>query len=712
MSRYFNKASIQNLIDRLISIPIQHPKAVLLASIPVFLAALWLSSSLTMNSRMDAMLPADTPAMRAQVEFDRAFDAQDQALLVVQCGDPAQARAYLDAAAAKIAAAGIAHRVLYRVNLPGSGEPRHLESDGGGTWMMVISPRIDPARYAESAQEFLGALEGVTAALAADPRFDGISAGITGGAFIQDVEGDRRAMGNLMVSAVVTLVLVLAFIVLAFGRVLLPLAMILPLLLGVVLTTAFASLAYGSLNMFSMGFAALLFGLGIDFAVHLLNRFQEEAARLPAGPGGPAGPGPGGRATTDALLAAMRRSGTGILFGALTTALAFYAFLPARFAAFAQIGGLSGTGILLMCLSMLVLVPAIIAVSRTQAEKSVRNQQWTPLRRLAAGVVRFRVACIVLAVVATVALVPVVMQVHFNRDVSQIYPDDLNSLRWLKVVEKEFGQSPNTLTFRVKDLARLRRVTADLSKRPDVREIQSILSWLPPAAAKSDLTAALALSLMPAELAGMYIGRDGSYRVELVPAVDIWDPASYARLQKAITDATGQGPVGMPALMADIAALIEADILMICAACLGLSFLLLLLIFRALRPAAVALAPVTLALWFTLGLMPLLGIQLNIFSIMAFPLIIGIGIDSGIHLVHRLKAGAAASAADDIMHTGKAIIITTVTTVIGFGSLLTINHPGMQSLGATVSLGLLLCLLFTLVLIPALGTTRRCKLQH
>ncbi|MBU1068600.1 MMPL family transporter, partial [Myxococcota bacterium] len=428
--------------------------------------------------------------------------------------------------------------------------------------------------------------------------------------------------------------------------------------------------------------------------------------------GGPGGPGPGCLATTDALRNALRRSGTGILFGALTTALAFYAFLPARFTAFAQIGGLSGTGILLMCLSMLVIVPAIIAVSHTQAERPARNQQWTPLRRLAAGVVRFRVAVLALAVAATVALVPVIMQVHFNRDVSQIYPEDLNSLRWLKVVEKEFGQSPNTLTFRVKDLARLRRVTADLSKRPDVREIQSILSWLPPAAAKSDLTAALALSLMPAELAGMYIGRDGSYRVELVPAVDIWDPASYARLQKAITDATGQGPVGMPALMADIAALIEADILMICAACLGLSFLLLLLIFRALRPAAVALAPVTLALWFTLGLMPLLGIQLNIFSIMAFPLIIGIGIDSGIHLVHRLRAGAATAIADDVMHTGKAIIITTVTTVIGFGSLLTINHPGMQSLGATVSLGLLLCLAFTLVLIPALGTTRRCKLQH
>ncbi|PKN45902.1 MAG: hypothetical protein CVU59_07660 [Deltaproteobacteria bacterium HGW-Deltaproteobacteria-17] len=503
-------------------------------------------------------------------------------------------------------------------------------------------------------------------------------------------------MGNLMVSAVVTLVLVLAFVVLAFGRVLLPLAMILPLLLGVVLTTAFASLAYGSLNMFSMGFAALLFGLGIDFAVHLLNRYQEEAAV-------------DGRAPAEALRLALRRSGTGILFGALTTALAFYAFLPARFSAFAQIGGLSGTGILLMCLSMLAVVPAIIALSRTRTDVPVRARRWTLLGRLAAGVLRFRVACVALAVAAAVALVPSVMGVRFNRDVSQIYPDDLNSLRWLRVVEKEFGQSPNTLAFRVPDLARLRSVTAELAARPDVREVKSILSWIPAAAAGNDLTAALALSLVPAELSGMYIGRDGSYLVELVPAVDIWKPEAYARLQRAITDATGQGPVGMPALMADIAALIEADILMICGACLALSFLLLLVIFRALRPAAVALVPVTLALWFTLGLMPLLGLPLNIFSIMAFPLIIGIGIDSGIHLVHRLRDGAATgvppatAAADDVMHTGKAIIITTVTTVIGFGSLLTIRHPGMQSLGATVSLGLLLCLLFTLVLIPALG---------
>jgi predicted RND superfamily exporter protein len=421
--------------------------------------------------------------------------------------------------------------------------------------------------------------------------------------------------------------------------------------------------------------------------VHLLNRFQEERARdLPP---------------AEALQAALTKSGLGILFGAVTTAIAFFAFVPARFSAFAQIGGLSGTGILMMCLSLMVIVPSLIAVSKKQALQPVRNHEWRWLRRLGAGVVRFRAAVVALVIVAAVALVPSALQVRLDRDVSQIYPDDLNSVRWLSVVEQEFGWSPNTLTFRVKDTDQLRRVTAELSARPDVQEVKSILSFVPADLAKSKVTTALALTLMPKALVEMYVGRDGSYLVELVPAVNIWKPEAYAPLQRAITDATGHGPVGMPALMADIASLIEADIPLICAACLGLSLLLLLLIFRAVKPAVIALLPVLLALELTLGLMPLLGLHLNIFSIMAFPLIIGIGIDSGIHLVHRLRDDPGALP-DGVMHTGKAVLVTTLTTVIGFSSLLTIRHPGMQSLGATVSLGLLLSLLLTLVLVPAL----------
>ncbi len=686
------------LVSHLMRLPIRRPRTVLLALVPVLLVAGWLASGLGMNSRMDAMLPADTPTMRAQAEFDRAFDAQDQALVVVQGADPARARAYLDAVADAIREAGLAHGVLYRVGLPGAPSPRYLESDRGGTWLMILTPRLDRARFAESAQAFLEALERITARLAADPRFDGVTVGITGGALIQDVEADRRAMGNLVTSAGVTLVLVLAFIVLAFRRLLLPLAMVIPLLSGLVLTLAFAAVVYGALNMFSVGFAALLFGLGIDFAVHLLNRFHEERDR--------------GAPPAAAIETALLRSGAGIAIGAGTTALAFFAFLPARFRAFGQVGGLAGAGILLMCLTMLVVVPALVVVSPSQAARPVRGHAWRWLRALGAFAARRRAPILASTLVAVAALSPFAWRARLDRDLSRVYPDDLASVRWLRVVEREFGWTPHTLTFRARDQAELRRVTKDLSARPDVKEIKSILSFLPAGIAGSPLATSLALAALPRELTDLYIGRDGSFLMELVPAVDLWEPAAYERLRRAIADATGYGPVGMPALMADIGRLIEADVPLICAACLGLSFLFLLAFFRGPRPALTALLPVVLSLVSTLGLMPLVGLPLNVFSIMAFPLIIGIGIDGGIHLVHRLRADPRGldepgDPADGVMHTGKAMIVTTVTTVIGFGSLMTIRHPGMQSLGATVSLGLVLCLMFSLLVIPALSSPRK-----
>lgn len=675
------------MASRLLHLPIRRPRVVLLALVPVLLVAGWIASHLGMNSRMDAMLPADAPSMRAQAEFDRAFDAQDQALLVVQGADPARVRPYLDAAAAAIREAGLAHGVLYRVGMPGAPSPRYLESDRGGTWLMILTPRLDRARYAESAQAFLGGLERITARLAAEPRFAGVTVGITGGALIQDVEADRRAMGSLFCSAGVTLALVLAFIILAFRRLLLPLSMVIPLMSGLVLTLAFATVTYGALNMFSVGFAAILFGLGIDFAVHLLNRFHEERDR--------------GAPPAEAIQTALVRSGAGIAIGAATTALAFFAFLPARFRAFAQVGGLAGAGILLMCLTMLVLVPALVAVSPSQAARPVRGHAWGFLRRLGALAARRRGVVIALTLVAAAALAPGAWRARLDRDLSQVYPDDLASVRWLRVVEREFGWTPHTLTFRVKDAAEARRVTASLLARPDVKEVKSILSHLPADVAASPVAASLVLAALPRELTDLYIGRDGSYLMELVPAVDLWQPAAYERLRQAIADATGHGPVGMPALMADIGRLIEADVPIICATCLGLSFLLLLFFLRGARPALTALLPVGLSLVITLGLMPLLGLPLNVFSIMAFPLIIGIGVDGGIHLVHRLRTDSG-DPADLVMHTGKAMIVTTGTTVIGFGSLMTIRHPGLQSLGATVSLGLSLCLLFSLLLIPAL----------
>ncbi|MEX1376141.1 MAG: MMPL family transporter, partial [Eubacteriales bacterium] len=93
--------------------------------------------------------------------------------------------------------------------------------------------------------------------------------------------------------------------------------------------------------------------------------------------------------------------------------------------------------------------------------------------------------------------------------------------------------------------------------------------------------------------------------------------------------------------------------------------------------------------------------EINVFSIAAFPLIIGIGIDSSIHLIHRLNEKSEQTIPSKVMHTGKAIILTGLTTIIGFGSLGAINHPGMANLGFAVVVGIAISMIYTLVIIPA-----------
>lgn len=796
---------------------IRMPKLSLLLSIPVLFVALWLSSSIQMNSKMSDMLPSDSPVTRAQKEFDKAFDAQDQALLVVQSSDVTAAHLYLDTVAAKIAKAGNAHRVLYKVSMTGLEEwlplyldttiyqdleaalasPSHpiaaflgkptpetllalaqyrdkdvggdinqkrfekwmanpevptredwgkwlivlltgttpsndetewLVSESNTSWMMALQPKLDKDRYAESAQEFLGSMESILEELESDAQFKGITAGITGGAFVQDVEGDRRAMSNLFSSAGATLVAVILFIIFIFRRLMLPLLMLYPLLLGVVLTTAFATIAYGELNMFSIGFAALLFGLGIDFSVHILSRFLEERAL--------------GKELVPALMTAYKKTGSGIFIGAVTTAIAFFSFMLARFKAFSQIGGLSGVGILLMCFVMLFLAPALIAVFHRNAMKPVRNRSWHWLSFVGQSAIRFRVVLTVLLIACGLLLLPAVLRTSLVRDTSQIYPKDLNSLQWLKVVEKEFQYNPNTLIFRITGEEQLRSAVTTLTARDDVQKVSSILEWMPrdemykrtilkqmrdllvrfsPDTPFSGTMAALlinaldiapfTLSDMPQDLQAMHVGSDGSFQVEVVPKHNIWEPVHFLTLQSAISNIANTTPVGMPAMMFEISALIEKDIPIICLVCLGISLVLLLFMFKRVSIAIITMVPLVLTLYFTPGLMQLLNIPLNLFSILAFPLIIGIGIDGSIHLAHRIMEQPDAIPIA-VMHSGKAIITTTITTVLGFGSLILIQHPGMQSLGAATSMGLLTCLFFTLVWIPLLLSFIPNKIKH
>jgi uncharacterized protein len=100
--------------------------------------------------------------------------------------------------------------------------------------------------------------------------------------------------------------------------------------------------------------------------------------------------------------------------------------------------------------------------------------------------------------------------------------------------------------------------------------------------------------------------------------------------------------------------------------------------------------------------MRLLGTPLNIMNIFVTTLILGIGSDYGIHLVHRWKEGDGADMDRVVSDAGKPVAIAALTTIAGFGSMSLSSYPGLRSMGYISLLGTLYCMLATLTVLVAL----------
>ncbi|MGM0507240.1 MAG: MMPL family transporter, partial [Bacteroidota bacterium] len=136
---------------------------------------------------------------------------------------------------------------------------------------------------------------------------------------------------------------------------------------------------------------------------------------------------------------------------------------------------------------------------------------------------------------------------------------------------------------------------------------------------------------------------------------------------------------------------------------LTLTFIILikLVIFRSLKWMMLALLPLVTSFLWLFGLMDLAGWKLNFYNIVVMPTILGIGDDSGIHIVHRYLEEGKGSINKVIRSTGEHVTVSSLTTLLGFAGLLFSNHPGMRSIGELAVAGISMMLLASLVLLPA-----------
>jgi len=162
------------------------------------------------------------------------------------------------------------------------------------------------------------------------------------------------------------------------------------------------------------------------------------------------------------------------------------------------------------------------------------------------------------------------------------------------------------------------------------------------------------------------------------------------------------GVTGLDLISIDLFRMVRRDLLVIAPLAILSVVLLLYLHFRRWRVVLLALVPLSVGITWMLGLTSLLGWKINYLNGLVIPMIVGIGIDDGIHIIHRYLEDSRYDIRGAVQYTGRAVAMTSFTTMVGFGSLVIAQYRVLSSMGWIIILGIGSCLLASLFLLPPL----------
>ncbi len=217
---------------------------------------------------------------------------------------------------------------------------------------------------------------------------------------------------------------------------------------------------------------------------------------------------------------------------------------------------------------------------------------------------------------------------------------------------------------------------------------------------------------LPPALHDQFVGVDGSLLLRVFPAANTENPeesplapAQLSEFASAVLRVAPQA-TGPAIQIYESTSLIGRAYLIAAALAAGAILVILFLDFRSLVDVVCALTPVLCGLTLLLGTLAIFGVRLNLANTIVMPLIIGLGVDSGVHALHRWRAQPLDSPAGLAGGSGRAITMTTATTAIGFACMMAGSHRGMASLGLVMTLGLVFVWLATVFLLPAVLRVR------
>jgi uncharacterized protein len=617
--------------------------------------------------------------------------------------------------------------------------------------LIIAEPRQSAMDYKFAGQVVEWTREHIQA-MGSEPDFKSSGVRITAaGAYVYAEQEHQLIENNIRRISLISIVGNLVLCLVIYPRIPLLLLSLLPAGLGILWTTGVASFYPGEVNLISLSFIAILAGLGDDQVVHFFNRVPQEWAK--------------GGTLKDAVVRSFETTGLSVVFCIVTAATATASLAFSGFKALAEFGFILTVGMLMMMIHTLLTVPALLGlwwrVSKPRAPETITFRL---LPRVAQTCVDFvgRHARLVVGLGLGVFLLSlfflptIKMGGHF-----EITGADNPAVAAQNRLSARFGieGSPNILLIAGSEQEVLRRaeeLTTGLEEYRQRGVIKSIFSptvLLPSIQTQNQRTAALAGVNLEASARALEDAlRENGFRIEpLQPFIERLrtlgngrDPITLENAAKFLPpgllensirrtgDRSYVAAIAFYAADADAVDVIPDSVIAAWKKQFGpfveFSFdkmnrdmqgqvlhdsrralvwtaagivLIVYLCFRSVRVSLIALIPIIFGIVVTFGLLLLFRHRFSFMSITAIPLIIGIGIDNGIHLVRRYLENADIGILAIAKASGAALIQSNLTTMVGFGALMASSFAPLAEMGLVTSLGVALALVGGLGLIPA-----------
>ena len=216
-------------------------------------------------------------------------------------------------------------------------------------------------------------------------------------------------------------------------------------------------------------------------------------------------------------------------------------------------------------------------------------------------------------------------------------------------------------------------------------------------------TGEIALENLPANIRDQFVSMNGDkFLVTIYPKEGVWEDLEFLERFTRRMQEIDSRVTGIPSVFYVLIGIIGRDGRNAAALTLLVVFALLLWDFRSVRFALLAMVPLVIGAVWMVGVMQVSGLQLTLVNVIVVPLILGIGIDDGVHLLHRYRVEGRGQVETVFASTGKAVLLTSLTTMLAFGSLVFATYRGLGSMGIALFIGVGTCFLTSVLLLPGL----------